>query len=125
MLKRLAAELVLLVHFGFVAFAVLGGFLGILNRSWLWLHAPVVVWSSVVNLAAWTCPLTPLEQFLRRQAGQAGYTGGFVQHYIGPLVYPRGMPRRLELVAAFSIVAGNSVVYAFVLIALPLLRHAG
>lgn len=125
MLKRLAAELVLLVHFAFVAFAVFGGFLGILNRSWLWLHAPVVVWSSVVNLAAWTCPITPLEQHFRRQAGEAGYTGGFVQHYIGPLVYPGGMPRRFELVAAISIVAWNSIVYAFVLIAVPLLRHAG
>jgi hypothetical protein len=125
MLKRLAAELILLVHFAIVAFAVFGGFLGILNRSWLWLHAPVVVWSPVVNLVAWTCPLTPLEQHLRLQAGDAGYTGGFVQHYIGPLVYPGGMPRRFELVAAISIVAWNSIVYAFVLIAVPFLRHAG
>lgn len=47
--------------------------------------------------------------------GTLGYAGGFVQHYIGPVGYPRGMPRQLELVAGVSIVAGNALVYAIVL----------
>jgi hypothetical protein len=115
MLNRIAADLVLLAHFVFVAFAVFGGALVLYNPAWPWVHVPVVIWSSLVNLMSWTCPLTPAEKFLRNRAGQTGYSGGFVQHYIGRLVYPRGMPRQLELVAGISILVGNAVVYALVI----------
>lgn len=114
MIKRLAPELVLALHFGFVLFAVLGGFLGFVDLRWWWVHAPAVIWSAVVNLAGWTCPLTPLEQALRRRASIAGYEGGFVEHYIAPLVYPGGMPRRLELTAAGSITLWNALVYCVI-----------
>ncbi len=112
---RLGADLVLFAHFLFAAFAVFGGVLVCFEPAWAWVHIPVVLWSSVVNLMSWTCPLTPIENALRTRAGQLGYSGGFVQHYIGPIVYPRGMPRQLELVAGVSIVAGNALVYAIVL----------
>jgi len=113
-LYRVGADLVLLSHFGFVAFAVLGGLAVAANRMWIWVHLPVVAWSAVVNLAGWICPSTPLENFLRRRAGSAGYEGGFVRHYIDPLVYPRGMPRRLERVAGVSILLWNTLVYGVV-----------
>jgi len=109
---RLGADLVLFAHFLFAAFAVFGGALVFFDSTWAWTHIPVVLWSAVVNLMSWTCPLTPLENALRSRAGQSGYAGGFVQHYIGPVVYPRGMPRRLELIAGVSILAGNALVYA-------------
>lgn len=112
---RLGADLVLLGHFLFVAFAVCGGFLYLIDPRWAWLHVPVVLWSSVVNLASWTCPLTPLERSLRAKAGQTGYQGGFVEHYVGRLVYPRGMPRQMELIAGVSIVVWNALVYAAML----------
>jgi len=112
---RIAADSVLLAHFLFAAFAVFGGILVAQNFAWAWLHLPVVIWSALVNLKGWTCPLTPLEQHLRALAGQAGYSGGFIQHYVGQAVYPGGMPRRLELVAGISILAGNAVVYAVLL----------
>lgn len=121
--SRIAANLVLLTHFAFVLFAVFGGLLAALVRGWAWIHVPTVLWSSLINLAGLTCPLTPLENHFRRKAGQAGYQSGFVQHYVGPLVYPRGMPRRLELVAGFSVVAWNAVVYGFILLVLPGLRR--
>ena len=112
---RLAADLVLLLHFLFAAFAVFGGLLSAFNLNWAWAHVPAVLWSSVVNLKGWTCPLTPIEKSLRTRAGQQGYPGGFIQHYIARAVYPRGMPRRLELVAGVSVLLGNIVVYAGVL----------
>ncbi len=112
MVYRLAASLVLLIHFIFVALAVFGAFGVLINQRWALVHVPIVVWSSVVNLAGWTCPLTPLENRLRAAADQTGYEGGFVQHYIGALVYPQGMPRRLELVAGFAIALWNAVLYA-------------
>jgi len=115
MLYRAGADLVLFAHFLFAAFAVFGGLLVFHESAWAWVHIPVVLWSSVVNLMSWTCPLTPIENALRTRAGLLGYSGGFVQHYIGPIVYPRGMPRQLELVAGVSIVAGNALVYAIIL----------
>lgn len=117
MIRRLAPEFVLAVHFAFVLFALFGGFLTLLDVRWLWVHVPAVIWSAVVNMAGWTCPLTPLEQELRRRAAVVGYEGGFVEHYIGPLVYPGGMPRRLEVTAAISVTIWNALVYAVIAIA--------
>lgn len=99
-------------HFLFVLLAVFGGLGVLIDTRWAWLHAPMVVWSSAVNLAGLTCPLTPLENRFRAAAQQTGYEGGFVEHYLGPLIYPKGMPRRLELVAGVSIVLWNALVYA-------------
>jgi hypothetical protein len=113
-LASFAANVVLLAHFAFVLLAVFGGFGVLINPRWAWVHVPIVVWSSVVNLASWTCPLTPLENRLRIAATGTGYAGGFVQHYIGPLVYPRGMPRQLELVAGISIILWNALLYGFI-----------
>ena len=115
MLNRIGADLVLLLHFLFAAFTVFGGLLVACNPAWAWVHIPTVLWSSIVNLMGWTCPLTPLEKSLRASAGQTGYSGGFIQHYAARAVYPRGMPRRLERIAGVSIMVGNIVVYGGVL----------
>lgn len=117
--SRLGADAVLLAHFAFVAFAVFGGVLFYFDHRWAWLHIPAVLWSSIVNLASWTCPLTPLEKALRERAKKAAYSGGFVEHYIGALVYPGGMPRRMELIAGISIVVWNMLVYGVLLLIQP------
>jgi Protein of Unknown function (DUF2784) len=114
-INRLAANGVLLVHFVFVVLAVIGAVGVIVIPAWAWIHVPMVVWSSVVNLAGWTCPLTPLENRFRAAATGKGYEGGFIEHYIGPLVYPRGMPRRLELIAGVTIVLWNGILYGGIL----------
>jgi hypothetical protein len=116
MRHRIGADGVLLFHFAFVLFAVFGGFLAFLDAAWSWVHVPAVLWSSLVNLMGWTCPLTPAEKALRARAGEASYEDGFVQHYVGRLVYPRGMPRQMELVAGVSILVWNAMVYAAVLL---------
>lgn len=112
--KALAADFVLVFHFLFALFAVLGGFFALLDWRVVFVHLPVVAWSSVVNLANWTCPLTPLEKDLRRQAGQQAFEGSWIQNYIEPLVRPLGMPRRMELIAGVAIVIWNVVVYSVV-----------
>jgi hypothetical protein len=114
MLSKLMADMILSFHFVFILFALFGGFLVLYKRWVVWLHVPVVLWSSVVNLSGWICPLTPLENTFRSFAGQSGYGGGFVEHYIAPLIYPGGMPRTLELIAGVSVLAWNGFVYIFV-----------
>ncbi|MBV9454283.1 MAG: DUF2784 domain-containing protein [Rubrobacter sp.] len=114
MKARILGNFVLVFHFAFVVFSVLGGFLVLWKRWIAWLHVPSVLWSSFVNLFSRVCPLTPLENRFRHLAGQAGYEGGFIQHYIAPLIYPGGMPRRLELTAGFPVLIWNAFVYALV-----------
>jgi hypothetical protein len=112
--KSGAADLILASHFLFALFAVLGGFLTLIDPWVMVLHIPVVAWSSIVNLAGWTCPLTPLEKNLRVRSGQQSFEGSWTQNYLEPLVRPLGMPRKMELIAGTSIVVWNVVVYGIV-----------
>lgn len=111
MLTRLAADLVLLSHLLFIVFVFVGGFLA---WRWRWvplLHIPAALWGAVVEFSGWICPLTPLENSLRRQAGQAGFEGGFVEHYIVPIVYPSGLTRTIQVVLGVLVVLINVVAY--------------
>lgn len=114
MIYQIAAEGVLAIHFGFVLFVVFGG-IGVRWRPRLaWVHVPLFAWGSIVNLASWVCPLTPIENAFRRLAGESGYAGSFLEEYIVSLVYPGGMTRDLELLAGLSLPAWNLLVYAWV-----------
>src|SRR5690606_16885294 len=114
-IARLLADMVLLLHVAFILFALSGGLIILWKRWVIWIHLPVLLWASVVNLAGWTCPLTPLEKALRALAGQVGYEGGFVEHYVVPLVYPDVMFRDLEMVSGLAVLACNVLTYAFVI----------
>ena len=113
MTARILADLVLGFHFAFIVFAVLGGFVVFWKPRIGWLHLPSVVWSAFVNLFSQVCPLTPLENRFRYLAGQAGYEGGFIEHYITLLVYPSVMPERWGLIAGSSVLIWNVLVYTF------------
>ncbi|NJN46380.1 MAG: DUF2784 domain-containing protein [Candidatus Competibacteraceae bacterium] len=110
----LAADATLILHAAFVLFAVFGGFVALIDVRIAIVHIPVVAWSSIVNIAHWTCPLTPLEQKLRFQAGEVSFEDGWIQHYLDRLVRPLGMPRRMELIAGVSIIMWNLLVYGFI-----------
>jgi hypothetical protein len=95
MANRILADCVVVVHLGFVLFVALGGMLVLRRRSIMWLHLPAVAWGVVVELAGWTCPLTPLENWLRGVDEEASYGGGFVEHYLLAILYPEGLTRHL------------------------------
>ena len=84
----LMADLIVLVHFVFVIFVVLGGLLALRWPRIVWLHVPAVIWGALVEFTGWICPLTPLENRLRRASGEASYQGDFIAHYILPALYP-------------------------------------
>jgi hypothetical protein len=110
----LLADLVLLLHAAFVLFAVFGA-AAVLWRRWIaWLHVPWLVWAALVNLVPLTCPLTPLENDLRRAAGEAGYAGGFIEHWVTAFVYPAAMTRDVQLAAGVGVIVWNALAYAFV-----------
>ena len=114
-LYRLLADLVLVAHLAFVAFAILGGLLALRWRWIPWLHLPALGWGVLVELAGWLCPLTPLEVRLREAAGSAGYSGGFVEHYLLPLLYPTALTREGQVLLGVGLLAVNLAVYAVVL----------
>lgn len=109
---RLAAEATLLVHLGFIVFVVLGG---LLAWRWRWIvlvHLPAAAWGAFVELSGRLCPLTTLENHFRRRAGQAGYSEGFIEHHLLPIVYPEGLTRGTQLVLAGVVIVVNAAVYA-------------
>ena len=108
---RLLADLVLIVHGLFVAFVVFGGLLALWKRWIAYLHLPALAWGALVIGMGWICPLTPLEISLRQQAGQQGYGGGFIEHYVLALIYPEGITRVTQIVLAALLIVGNIIVY--------------
>jgi hypothetical protein len=104
-----------LLHLAFILFVAVGGFLVLRWPRLAWVHLPAVAWGAVVELMGWVCPLTPLENRLRAAAGDAAYGGGFIDHYIMPIVYPAGLTRSLQIATACGVVALNLIIYRLVL----------
>jgi hypothetical protein len=111
---RLLADLSVLVHGAFVVFVVLGGLLVVWKPRLAWAHVPAAVWGAWVEFGGKICPLTPLENHLRHLAGERGYWGGFIEHYLIPLMYPEGLTRDNQLVLGVLVVVINVAVYGFV-----------
>ena len=112
MICRILADSVLVIHLLFILFAVTGAFVALRWRFLVWVHLPCALWAAAIVLGGWICPLTPLEIFLRRCAGQAGYSGGFIQHYLLPIIYPHGLTREIQIGLGLGVVAVNLVAYS-------------
>ena len=114
MIYRVLADLVLVIHLAFVLFVVLGGLLVPRWPRLAWLHLPAAVWGVLIEYSGWICPLTPLENSFRLKGGEAGYSGGFIQHYIQPTLYPSGLTRSTQLVLGSIVLLLNLAAYAIV-----------
>jgi len=115
MLSRLAADAVLLVHLAFILFALFGGLLGL---RWRWaalVHLPAVAWAAHVELAGRLCPLTGLENSLRRAAGDSGYSESFVEHYLLGVIYPEGLTREIGLGLGIFVLVLNLAIYGWLI----------
>lgn len=112
MLWRLLANLVVLLHGLSILFIVFGGFLTWRWRWLAWVHVPFAVWGVLIEYYGWVCPLTPIENAFRARAGLAGYSGGFIEHYVLPIIYPAGLTPRVQLVLGTLVLAVNLAAYA-------------
>jgi hypothetical protein len=113
-ISGMLAEFVVGFHLGFVLFVVLGGLLVLRWPRLAWLHLPAAVWGALIEFAGWVCPLTPLENRLRRASGTAEYAGGFVEHYLLPVLYPVGLTRGVQYILGACVVVVNAAVYWWV-----------
>lgn len=115
MFSKIAADSVLVIHFLFILFALFGGLLVLRHRWIVWLHLPAMGWAAMISFAGWICPLTPLENALRRAAGEEAYAGGFINRYIAPIIYPEGYTRELAIGAGIVVLVINILIYGYVI----------
>jgi len=108
------AHLVILAHLAFIIFVLLGGFLVFRKRWWALLHIPVFLWGALISFGGWICPLTPLENWLRVKGGELGYHGGFIEHYLLPIIYPRNLPRGVQITMGIAVLILNLVIYGII-----------
>jgi len=115
MLFRFLADLVLVIHLGFILFAVFGVFLVLKWRVVAWIQVPTFLWAVLIEFANWVCPLTPLENWLRTKGGGLPYPTTFVEHYILPLIYPAFLTRNLQIFLGFLVLSINLGLYGWVI----------
>ena len=108
------AVVTLLLHLGFVLFCTLGGALVLWRWRIIWWHLPALAWGATMELGGYICPLTYLENYFLRQAGQAGYTGDFVAQYLLAVIYPEGLTRSDQILLGGLLLSFNAAVYLLV-----------
>ena len=111
MLYRVLATTVAIVHFAFILFVIVGGVLVLRWPRLALVHIPAAIWGALIEFAGWYCPLTNLENYFLRRAGLAGYTEGFVAHYLFAIIYPAGLTRGLEVAIGLLVVVVNATIY--------------
>jgi len=107
----LLADAVVVIHLAFTSFVILGGFLTWRWRAAAFAHLPALAWGIWIEASGNICPLTPLENRLRHLGGEAGYSGGFIEHYALPVLYPAHLTRNIQWWLAAALVALNVLAY--------------
>jgi len=110
---RAAADLVVVLHAAFALFVALGALLAFRWRPVMWAHLPAVAWGVLIEFSGWVCPLTPIEDALRQRAGEAAYSGDFIQHYVVPALYPASLTRETQLAIGSAALVFNVVMYGW------------
>lgn len=115
MTYALAADAVLVLHLAFILWTAFGGIAALVRSRLAFLHLPAVAWGMYVSLTGRLCPLTPLEQRLRLAAGEQGYAGGFIDHYLIAIIYPEGLTRAMQVGIGIALLALNLCLYGALL----------
>lgn len=123
MIDRVLADLVVLFHLLFIVFAIGGALLVLRWPKLMVLHLPAVAWAVLVEIMAWRCPLTPLEKYFRNRYGSGGYEGGFIDHYLIPIVYPRGLTTDMQFYIGCFVFLLNLALYSLIVYRLTHRTH--
>jgi len=114
MAYRVLAEIVLVLHFCFVIFVVLGGLLVLRRHRLAWLHVPAVIWGVFIEFFWWACPLTTIENRLRQIGGEAGYETGFIDYYLSAVLYAPLAPE-MRITLGLLLIGFNLLIYLYLL----------
>ena len=111
MIYRILTDSIVAIHLLFIIFVIFGGLLILYKKWFIWIHIPAAIWGAFVELFGWYCPLTPLENWLRSGGDRMTYEGGFIEHYLIPIIYPENLTRNMQIVLGSSVLVINIVVY--------------
>jgi len=114
MLYQIAAHFIVILHLAFILFVIFGGLLVLKWRWLIWLHIPAVIWGALISFMGWVCPLTPLENRLRNLAGDNGYSTGFIEHYLIPVIYPDELKPFMFVLMGVVVLLVNFIVYSII-----------
>jgi len=123
-LYGILAGVIIVAHFLFIAFVAAGGLLVLRWPRLAWVHLLAVVWGVVVELTGWICPLTPLENYLRQLAGKSSYSGGFIEQYLIPIIYPANLTAATQYILGGLVIVVNLILYFLVIRKQRALRHS-
>ncbi|MDP4185387.1 MAG: DUF2784 domain-containing protein [Bacteroidota bacterium] len=115
MIYRILADIIVMIHLGFILFVMLGGLLVLKYPRVVWVHLPLMIWGAVVEFFNIICPLTPLENYLRELGGGERYHSDFVEKYIIPVIYPEGLTIRIQFILGCLVVFINLIFYSIVI----------
>lgn len=110
----LLADAVAIVHVLFVLFVMFGALLVLRWPRAVGIHAPALVWGLIVECSGTTCPLTPLENRLRRLGGESGYSEDFLSHWLLMILYPASLTRSVQFVLGASLLLLNLGLYLWI-----------
>jgi len=108
------ADAVVVLHLLLIVYGLIGGLITLWWRWAILLHFPLAIWVSAIEFTGWVCPLTPLEKWLREQGGVEAYGGGFVEHYLIPIIYPPGLTPQIQVILGIIALGINLLVYGYV-----------
>ena len=123
MFYRILTDSIVAIHLLFIIFVIFGSFLVLYKKWFVWIHIPAAIWGACVELFGWYCPLTPLENWFRSGGDRMTYEGGFIEHYLIPIIYPENLTRNMQIVLGLSVIVINIVVYFIVLSRIKKLKH--
>ena len=109
---EIAANLIALVHFAFLAFVVFGAILGRRSRLWRYTHVAAMTYGALIEIFYWYCPLTYVEQYLRRASGRGSYDEPFIAHYLNQIIYLE-VPQWSLILAAVLVLGTNLTLYTY------------
>jgi hypothetical protein len=101
---RILVSVILVVHFGYLAYVILGGFLTWRWPRAIWPHLAAAAWGLAVVGVPLTCPLTVAENWARQRAGERALTAGFIDRYIEGVLYPVRYTHLLQVIAGVLVI---------------------
>lgn len=115
MLYSLLADITMLLHFGFILFALFGALLLLRWPRLIWLHLPAAIWAMGIEFYGGICPLTPLENWLHAMAGEQGYNATFIEHHLGAVIYPGELTLTTRIVLGMVVLLVNAGLYGWLI----------
>jgi hypothetical protein len=105
------ADIVVLVHFLWIVFLIIGAVAGVRYRAVKIVHLAALAFAFVIQIFGWYCPLTHLEIWLRnRHDPGLSYAGSFIAHYLEKIVY-LDVSYNTIFVLTIVLIVFNAVIY--------------